>query len=113
MKELLKAYAKHYAEADEAEKQAKAVKDKLKKKILELVGNQPFKNEFITVSIIPETMTESADKERMIADGIWEKYLKKTPRKGSEKIAVKLDKINESGMIEQKENEDVGDDIGY
>lgn len=100
----LQELARQYAETDNDEKVSKEHKDKLKKEILELVGNKPFKNNFMTVSITPEGTTESADKERMIADGIWEKYLKKSPRAGSAKIAVKVEKINEEKEPKQAEN---------
>lgn len=101
----LKELAKQYGETVKTIKELEERKDELKKEILDAVGGGAFKNNFITVSITPPSSVESVDKEAMKADGIYEKYLTKSPRAGSEKITVKLDKIDEPDTIEVKKGE--------
>ena len=52
-------------------------------------GIKTFKNDYLTISYVPETMQKRVDNQRLKDDGIYEKYLKLVPVKESIRIVKK------------------------
>lgn len=102
----LKNLAKEYLELDKAEKEAKAKKDSVKEQIIEMVGRQSFKNNFLTVSYVEEKSTMKPDVKKMEADGIFENYSMPSVTKESFRISVKEAGLAINTAPETIDNED-------
>lgn len=102
----LKELAKQYGETVKTIAELEKRKDELRDEIVKTTGEyQSFKNLFLSIAYTAPSSVRTPDVDKMKAAGVYDFYTKESSRKGSYRITVKLDKIDEPDTIEVRKSE--------